>query len=136
MRKITLLFATIAVAIFFYGCEKFSCHEMEEGTYTGTFKVTYASETKTGTTTVDLKKDSEYAASAGSDNIPAAGSGTYKMRKGKITFSDTMTRIQIADLDPNLILDGEYEYELDGKNLKIWADKNEVGHYEYELKKK
>ena len=133
MRKITLLLATFAVVAFFSGCEKFPCHEMEEGTYTGTFKVTYANETKTGTTTINLKND-VYTCSAASDRIPAGGSGSYKMHKGKITFSDE--GVWTGDFDWNLVLDGEYDYDLDGKTLKISADKNGVGHYEYELKKK
>jgi len=106
---------------------------MEEGTYTGTFKVTYANETKSGTTTIKLK-DSEYSCDAGANRYPAGGSGSYKMHKGKITFSDE--GVWTGDFDWNLVLNGEYEYKLDGKELKIWADKNGVGHYEYDLKKK
>lgn len=132
MRKITLLFTILSAALLFSGCEKFNCHEMEEGSYTGTFKVTYGSEVKTGTTTVKLK-DSEYTCSASADRYPAGGSGTYKMKKGKITFNDKNS--WTSDFDGNLILRGEYEYERDGNKLRIWSD-NSVGQYEYDLKKK
>ena len=40
-----------------------------------------------------------------------------------------------ADFDWNLILEGQYEYQCNGRNLKIFADKNGVGHYEYNLVK-
>lgn len=35
----------------------------------------------------------------------------------------------------NFILEGQYDYQFDGKSLKIYADKNDVGHYEYRFVK-
>jgi hypothetical protein len=137
MKKYLALFIGIAMMIFAYSCSK---QQQKPGTgiYTGTFTVEYSNgnsfggnDTETGAVTLELKSMSKYDCSANSDRYPAGGSGKYCVGKDKITFTDEC--MHTADFDWNLILSGEYNYTCDGKNLKIWANKNGVGKYSYEL---
>ncbi|MFN2396518.1 MAG: hypothetical protein ABR597_12620 [Bacteroidales bacterium] len=136
MRKIILTLTVFAIAIFLYSCEKDKL-DIQEGTFKGTFTVTYSSGTlwgsgtQTGQTTLILK-NGKYTCSGNSNRIPAGGSGTYSFDKGKITFNDENS--WTADFDWNLILSGQYDYTFDGKKLKISADKN-IGNYNYDLEK-
>lgn len=132
MRKIYLTFTIFFFAIFLSNCEKEDL-EIKEGTYHGTFTVTYDSGTQTGQTTLVLN-NGRYTCSGNSNRIPAGGSGTYSFDKDKITFNDE--NFWTADFDWNLILSGEYNFSFDGKKLQIFADKNEVGYYDYEIEKK
>ncbi len=131
MRKIYLTLTIFSVAIFLSSCDK-DDRDIKEGTYKGTFTVTYSSGTQTGQTTLELK-NGKYTCSGNSNRIPAGGSGTYSFDKGKITFNDE--NFWTADFDWNLILSGVYHYTFDGKKLKISADKNNVGNYYYDLEK-
>jgi hypothetical protein len=131
MRTIFLTLTIFSIA-FLSGCDKDDL-DVKEGTYKGTFTVTYRSGTpQTGQTTLELK-DGKYSCSGNSNRIPAGGSGTYSFDNGKITFSDE--NFWTAEFDWNLILNGQYDYTFNGKKLKISADKNSVGHYEYDLEK-
>jgi len=105
---------------------------IEEGTYSGTFTVIYSSGKRTGTTTLSLE-NGKYICTGNSDRIPAGGSGDYSIKDNKITFNDV--NFWTAEFDWNLILKGEYNYRFNGKELTISASKNEVGYYEYDLKK-
>jgi hypothetical protein len=119
------------MAILLYSCDKDDLN-IKEGTYKGTFTVTYSSGTQTGQTTLELK-NGKFSCSGNSNRIPAGGSGTYSLDNGKITFNDE--NFWTADFDWNLILRGQYDYSFNGKKLKISADKNGVGNYEYDLEK-
>lgn len=125
--KLTIFF-TVTLLL---GCDKDDL-DIIDGTYKGTFTVIYSSGIQTGQTTLDLK-DGKFSCSGNSDRIPAGGSGTFSSGNNKITFNDE--NAWTADFDWNLILRGEYDYTFDGKKLKISADKNDVGHYEYDLEK-
>jgi len=103
---------------------------LKEGTYSGTFTVTYSSGKKTGTTTLKLE-NGKYICTGNPDFIPAGGSGTYSINNDKIVFVDE--NFWTANFDWNLILTGEYNYTFNGKKLKISAHKNDVGFYEYDL---
>ena len=94
--------------------------------------MTYRNDRKSGKTTL-VFENGRYTCSGNPDRIPAGGSGTYSIDNGKITFVDE--NFWTADFDWNLILGGQYDYQFDGKNLKIYADKNVVGHYEYRFVK-
>ena len=130
MRTVFLTLTIFSIA-FLMGCDKDDIN-VEEGTYKGTFTVTYSSGTQTGQTTLELK-NGKFSCSGNSNRIPAGGSGTYSFDNGKITFNDE--NLWTADFDWNLILSGQYDYTFDGKKLKISADKNDVGNYEYDLEK-
>jgi len=131
MRKISLLLTILVLSSFISGCKKDDLKN-EAGTYTGTFMVTYNSGIETGMTTLKLK-NGKFSCEGNSNRIPAGGSGSYSTENGKITFNDENG--WTCDFDWNLILEGEYNYSFDGKKIKIWADKNDVGHYEYNLEK-
>ena len=132
MKTLKLALLTLTMMTFIVGCKKDN-RQIDKGTYTGTFKVTYTSGTQTGGVTVELKSSSKYSSTANSNYIPAGGSGDYTINDDKINFKDENGHT--ANFDGNLILDGQYNYSFDGKHLKMWADKNNVGRYEYDLNK-
>lgn len=132
MKTLRLVLITLAMIPFIAGCKKDN-RKIDNGTYTGTFKVIYSSGTQTGTVTVELKRYSKFFSTGNPDFIPAGGSGDYSINGDKINFKDK-NRWQ-ADFDWNLILNEEYYYSFDGNHLKMWADKNNMGYYEYDLYK-
>jgi hypothetical protein len=132
MKIFKFILATLTIMALLISCKKDNL-KIEEGTYTGKFTVTYNTGIETGITTIELR-NSTYTCTGNSDRIPAGGSGTYSIDNKIITFNDENMRT--ADFDWNLILNGQYDYTFDGKKLKISADKNSVGHYEYDLEKK
>ncbi|MBE0650672.1 MAG: hypothetical protein IH595_07500 [Bacteroidales bacterium] len=131
MKTLKLILVTLTMVTLLLGCKKDNL-KIENGTYTGTFTVTYSSGTETGSTTLELK-NGKYTCTGNPGRIPAGGSGSYSFDSSKITFNDV--NYWTGDFDWNLILNGQYNYTFDGKNLKISADKNNVGHYEYNLEK-
>ena len=119
------------ILISFLGCDN-ETPKIEEGTYVGTFTVFYSSSIESGTTTIVLK-DSEYNCSGNSDRIPAGGSGTYSSENGKITFTDK--NFWTAEFDWGLILNGDYNYSMNGNELLLIAEKGDLGRYEYRLER-
>ena len=105
---------------------------IKEGTYSGTFTVTYSSGKQTGTVKLILE-NGMYLCSGNADFIPAGGFGTYSIKNDVIVFVDE--NFWTANFDWNLILKGEYGYSFNGKKLKFSAYKNDVGLYEYDLQK-
>jgi hypothetical protein len=129
-------FELALIIIVFMACHQKNSQRIEgieEGIYTGEFKVVYPTGTHTGKTTLELR-NSKYTCEGNANRIPAGGSGTYSINNNKITFHDE--NIWTADFDWNLILNGEYDYSFDGKKLKLSTDRNHAGHYEYNLTKK
>ena len=131
MRTKFLIATIFSIATLLSGCDKNDLN-IKDGTYKGTFTVTYSSGTQTGQTTLELK-NGKFSCSGYSNRIPAGGSGTFSSDNNKITFNDE--NAWTADFDWNLILSGKYDYTFDGKKLKISADKNGVGNYKYDLEK-
>ena len=132
MKAKYLLLAVLFLP-FLMGCSKQNSDNVPaDGKFKGTFTVTYRNDRKSGKTTL-VFENGRYTCSGNPDRIPAGGSGTYSIDNGKITFVDE--NFWTADFDWNLILGGQYDYQFDGKNLIIYADKNDVGHYEYRLVK-
>ena len=133
MKHKFLIFTVLSLSLLFMSCNKDnSGTTISEGKYKGTFTVTYNSGKQSGRTTLVLE-NGKYSCTGNSDRIPAGGSGTYSLDNGKITFAEE--NMWTADFDWNLILEGQYDYQCNGRNLKISADKNGVGHYEYNLVK-
>ena len=124
--------AIFTLVILLSSCQKDDSNIIMDGTYKGTFTVTYRSGTQSGQTTLELK-DGKFSCSGNSNRIPAGGSGTFSSDNKKITFNDE--NVWTADFDWNLILNGEYDYTFDGKKLMLSADKNGVGNYKYDLEK-
>ena len=131
MKHKILIFSIFIIALLSVGCNKPN-KSIIEGKFKGKFNVTYKSGKQSGKTTLILL-NGKFSCSGNSDRIPAGGSGIYSFDDKTITFSDE--NIWTADFDWNLILNGQYDYQFDGKNLIIYADKNDVGHYEYRLVK-
>ncbi|MCL1849828.1 MAG: hypothetical protein FWF70_00195 [Bacteroidetes bacterium] len=107
---------------------------IKNGKYTGIFTVKYSEgdlfgeTTLTGETTLKLN-NGKYKCTGNPDRIPAGGSGKYSISDNKIIFEDE--NIWTTEFDGRLILDGEYDYTFDGKNLRL---SKEI--YEYDLLKK
>ena len=119
-----------SVAALFSACKKDV--NIIDGTYKGTFTVTYSSGVQIGQTTLELK-NGRFSCAGNANRIPAGGSGSYSSDKNTITFQDE--NFWTADFDWNLILNGTYDYSFDGKRLKFSADKNGVGNYTYDLER-
>ena len=146
MKRLAKMIALALICgVMFTGCGKESIGSeeiskpIEESIYSGTFTVKYFVDMpeswgrENGTTTLELK-DGKFISTGNSNRIPAGGSGNYSIINDKIIFQDV--NAWTADFDWNLILHGEYNFSFDGRRLKISANKNDVGYYEYDLKKK
>jgi hypothetical protein len=132
MKTKFLGLAILSLSILLLSCEKIQL-KSKNGTYKGTFTVTYNNGiVRAGETTLELK-NGEFSCSKNSNRVPAGGSGTFSINENEITFTDE--NAWTADFDWNLILEGTYNCEFQGKKLIISADKNGLGHYKYELEK-
>ena len=123
----------IGLSLLLLGCDKNGeiSKPITDGTYSGTFTVTYGSEKNTGVTTVKFE-NGKYTCTGNPNRIPAGGSGTYSINGNKITFRDE--NIWTAEFNWRLILNGEYDFTFDGKKLKF-STGTDGNHYEYNLKK-
>ena len=130
MKTIRIYFAFIFLAFAIASCNKDGTGSVT-GTYVSTFTVTYPTHTATGNATVKLHRNGQFNCSRDTNNIPAGGSGTFTKTADKMAFKDI--NYWTADFDWNLILNGEYNFSLDGKNLKLIAFKNDYAQYEYDL---
>ena len=132
MKHKFLIFTVLSFSLLFMSCNKDNSDTtISEGKYKGTFTVTYNSGKQSGRTTLVLE-NGRFSCSGNPDRIPAGGSGTYSIDNGKITFVDE--NMWTADFDWGLILQGQYDYQFDGRNLKIFVG-NDVPRYEYLLVK-
>ncbi len=68
------------------------------------------------------------------NNYPAICTGTYEVRDSKILFSNSCAFT--ADFDWNFILDGEFDFELDGDNITIVREYDANNYDQYILTKK
>jgi hypothetical protein len=131
MRTKFLIATIFSITTFLSSCNRNDLN-IKDGTYKGTFTVTYSSGIKSGQTILELK-DGKFVSSGNTNRIPAGGSGTFSPENKKITFNDENP--WTADFDWNLILNGKYDYAFDGKKLILSADKNGAGNYRYDLEK-
>lgn len=122
----------ILAVVFIMGAAGKCDTPLPDGAYTGTFKVVYDTATFTGLTTLRLDGDT-YRCEGNDNRIPAGGSGTFAIRDNTIIFHDE--NMWTADFDWNLILQGEYHYTYDGRNLKLSMRKNAT-LYSYDLRRK
>ncbi len=106
--------------------------QIPKGDYTGLFTVEYNNgDTFSNTVTVRFLDDNVYSSSGNTDYYPAGGSGTFEINNSTIKFNDV--NFWTANFDWNLILNSEYDYSLNGNELIISANKNDVGFYQYAL---
>ncbi|WP_163715706.1 hypothetical protein [Mangrovibacterium lignilyticum] len=105
-----------------------------QGIYTGIFSVEYTNgEVYSNPVTMTFNGQS-FTCSSGSDWIPAGGSGTFHIDGSKIIFTDE--NMWTANFDWNLILTGDYDLHFNHDEIEISAMKNNIGLYQYKLKKK
>ena len=124
-------FAFLLALIFLTGAAGTCDTPIPDGTYTGKFRVAYDTTTLTGVTTLRLHGNT-YHCEGNDDRIPAGGSGTFTRGEKTIIFHDE--NMWTADFDWNLILKDEYNYALEGKNLKL-TKRKDGWVYEYDLLK-
>lgn len=144
MRIVFFLPIILAFSSLLFSCNKEAIKIEEEkiedlkifdGSYTGTFTVQYRLAAKTGPVTLELN-NGKYTCSGNYKTIPAGGFGTFLTKSGTITFNAMGAWPAVGSYDMNTILNGQYNYSLDGKKLTISAVRNNiVGHYEYNLEK-
>ena len=132
MNKLKYCLAFLFLTIANFSCKKTSIENFT-GTFVGTFTVKYSNSTSSGSTTINFIDNGKYNCTGNSNYVPAGGSGTFTKTAGKMIFNDI--NFWTANFDGNLILNGEYDYSFDGKNLKLTALKNNAGLYEYNLTK-
>ncbi len=132
MKQFTFLLLGFLLLTLVFSCSSEN-KPIEDGIYSGTFKVEYSNGFQTGATVLEFNAD-RYLCHGNQNRIPAGGSGTFMADDDQIVFQDES--FWTADFDWNLILNGTYDYEFDGSNLKIWAAKNDVGIYSFVLVKK
>ena len=106
---------------------------LSDGSYTGTFTVEYDDGQNDSNSVTITISGNHYSCSAGENHIPAGGHGTFTISGSTITFRDEM--MWTADFDWNLILNGEYNFKIDGGEIEISAMKNSLGLYQYKLRK-
>jgi hypothetical protein len=113
------------------GCKK-NDTRISDGTYAGTFTVTYSSGVQSNNVVLEIS-GGKYNCSGNTNRIPAGGAGSFVLENNKLKFTDE--QVWTADFDWNLILNGSYNYTFDGQQLKITAYKNNVAYYKYDLLK-
>lgn len=129
MKKAALFILLVATLT---GCDETEIAKLK-GSYSGTFTYHSPEAPKTGPVTVTFDGTS-YSSTRNPDYIPAGGSGTFEFReKNTVKFEDQ--NMWTANFDWNLILNGEYDYEVKGDSLIITRSRNEVKLYEYRLKR-
>ncbi|WP_286859647.1 MULTISPECIES: hypothetical protein [Sphingobacterium] len=126
----------LGISLLFASCSKEESEKITalEGSYSGKFTVYYKNQDKTFTGDVNVKfKADSFFCSTNKDRYPAGGSGTFEIIGNKIVFKDQ--NFWTADFDWALILNREYSYTLDGKELILTKDPYQNNSYTYKLKK-
>jgi len=112
--------------------EESTLTQIPNGDYSGIFTVEYNNgDTFSNTVTVRFLEDNVYSSSGNTDYYPAGGNGTFEINNSTIKFNDI--NFWTANFDWNLILNSEYDFSLNGNELIISANKNDVGFYKYTL---
>ncbi len=133
MHKMKNIISYILLTCLIISCKKDN-NTGFSGTFIGTFTVKYANNsTFTGNTTVVFFENGQFTCTGNANFIPAGASGKFIKTDSKISFKDE--NFWTANFDGNLILNGDYDFYFDGKNLKLTATKNNAGLYEYNLSK-
>jgi len=104
-----------------------------EGTYTGNFTVVYENGSEYSNPVIVTFESGSYTSSDGENRVPAGGSGTYEIEEGIISFTDDS--FWTAEFDWNLVLHGEYNISHTKAEIRLTANKNDVGTYTYVLNK-
>lgn len=127
-----LFYLILLVAFIFSSCEKnelrVPINISESLSFNGTFE-TINSTNFSGTVLLNISNGYYECLT----NLPYGhGAGKIEVYKTTINFIDTLFVAIPAIYGPTYVLSGEYNYEFDGKNLKVWKEIN-VGSIEYNL---
>lgn len=132
--KILTLFLTLGIIVF-TGCDSNdddTLVQIPNGNYTGIFTVEYTNgDTFSNPVTLGFIEENVYSSTDNADYYPAGGNGTFEINGSTILFNDI--NVWTANFDWNLILSGEYDFSLNGNELVISANKDNVGFYKYKL---
>lgn len=132
MKSKLLILITSILLISCNNDEESTLTQIPNGDYIGVFTVEYNNgDTFSNTVTVSFVEDNVYSSTGNADYYPAGGNGTFEINNSTIEFNDI--NFWTANFDWNLILNGEYDFSLNGNELIISANKNDVGFYKYEL---
>lgn len=131
MKK-QLFFSTILIALLLTSCQKdeqqVRLNANDELSFSGTFE-TINSENLYGTVILNISNGYYECLTS----LPYGhGAGKIDVSNNTINFIDTLFFAIPAMYGPSYVLSGEHYYEFDGKNLKIWREKN-IGSVEYNL---
>ncbi|MBI9036459.1 MAG: hypothetical protein JEZ03_18535 [Bacteroidales bacterium] len=127
-----LFYSILLIGFILSSCEKeelqMPININETLSFRGTFK-TINSENITETVFLNIS-NGYYECST---SLPYGhGAGKLDANETTINFIDTLFFPIPALYGPSYVLSGEHYYEFDGKNLKIWREKN-IGSIEYNL---
>jgi len=132
MRNIVL---TLLVAVLFIACSKDEDSRNLEGVYTGTFTRTDPSGGNAPTANVTLNlTETNFSGQSDVINYPAICTGSYTLEGNKVKVGNTC--LFTPNFDGTLIFNGEYTYEFDGTNLKIWKEYSNGSKDIYVLRRK
>ena len=132
MKSKLLILITSILLISCNNDEESTLTQIPNGDYIGVFTVEYNNgDTFSNTVTVSFVEDNVYSSTGNADYYPAGGNGTFEINNSTIEFNDI--NFWTANFDWNLILNGEYDFSLNGNELIISANKNDVGFYKYVL---
>ena len=109
----------LGVLITIFGCSKDDNTEQNiDGKYVGTF------ERDEIITNVELNlENNEFSGESDRINFPAIYFGEFSVQKNSLNF-DNKRQIITTEFDPNLILDGNWDYEIQGNKLTL---RNSIG---------
>jgi hypothetical protein len=127
-----LFYSILLIGFILSSCEKeelqMPININETLSFSGTFK-TINSENITETVFLNIS-NGYYECST---SLPYGhGAGKLEANETTINFIDTLFFPIPALYGPSYVLSGEHYYEFDGRNLKIWREKN-IGSIEYNL---
>ena len=133
MKKLILL-PVLAGPLFLAGCLDFpnDADSTEiEGDFDGTFRITYNAGTDSAETEqggVHFSFDGErYDVDGEKLYLPPRGGGKYEMGDGAIVLTDLEPHTD--EFDHSLILDGTFNYELEGETLTMTQRRDERNRY-------
>ena len=129
----TAVLSLLCLLLVLSSCKKDHTGPVSDGDYTGTFRrISLTGGGGVSHVTLHLRGGS-YSGSSDNARYPAICVGGWEASDGKLHFWDGC--IFTADFDATLILDGDFNYSVDGVRLKYWktmGDHTDV----YELQRK
>ncbi len=111
----TKLFPILLILLI--SCTSESSQDFVESEYSGVFTRVSLDGAHIPSTVFLTLKNGTFTGTSSSSNYPAICTGNYEINDSKILFTNSCAFT--ADFDWRLILSGEFDYEVDGDNLKI-----------------